>query len=52
MNKEEPKKIEPQNPNKNEKVKTLDDLIEVLDQDDLRHVIGGGRPKGPPHAAL
>jgi len=31
-------------------VKNLDDLIELLDQDALRHVVGG-RPKGKPTAA-
>lgn len=29
-----------------EQVKSLDELLEVLDQDDLRHVVGGLRPKG------
>jgi len=31
-------------------VKTLDDLLEILEKDDLRHVVGGAasRPKGRP----
>ncbi|MBL8946721.1 MAG: hypothetical protein JNK45_26365 [Myxococcales bacterium] len=29
-------------------VKNLDDLIEILDQDALRNVVGGVRPKGRP----
>lgn len=32
----------------NEKPKNLDELIQVLDQDQLRHVVGGLRPKGRP----
>jgi hypothetical protein len=32
-------------------VKNLDDLIEILDQDALRNVVGGARPKGRPSVA-
>lgn len=28
--------------------KSLDELVEVLNKDDLRHVVGGLRPKGKP----
>lgn len=34
------------------KPESLDNLLEVLNQDDLRHVIGGGRVKYPPFNAL
>ena len=30
---------------------SLDDLIEVIEGDELRHVIGGGRPKTGPFAS-
>jgi hypothetical protein len=34
--------------NKDEKIESLDDLIQVIEGDELRHVIGGGRSKTPP----
>ena len=33
------------------KFESLDEMIEVIEGDELRHVIGGGRPKGGPFAA-
>lgn len=32
------------------KFESLDEMIEVIEGDELRHVIGGGRPKGGPFA--
>jgi hypothetical protein len=32
------------------KFESLDEMIEVIEGDELRHVIGGGRPKTGPFA--
>lgn len=32
------------------KFESLDDMIDVIEGDELRHVIGGGRPKTGPFA--
>lgn len=34
------------------KPESLDNLLEVLNADDLRHVIGGGRVKYPPFNSI
>lgn len=40
----------PSTESKREPTKSLDELIEILDQDALRNIVGGARPKGG-HAA-